>query len=73
MAPQPEKQPKTFDQLMGQLSKVKQYPIDIQPINPMPPGPTAGDQNISDVDELGVTDEEYTQARNLRRRFRPGI
>ena len=37
MESQPEKQPKTFEQLMGQLSKVKQYPIDLQPINPEPP------------------------------------
>ena len=37
MESQPEKQPKTFEQLMGQLSEVKQYPIDLQPINPAPP------------------------------------
>ncbi|MCH2116114.1 MAG: hypothetical protein MK161_00285 [Pirellulales bacterium] len=51
MESQPEKQPKTFEQLMGQLSKVKQYPIDLQPINPAPP--EADKQRLSQAEGQG--------------------
>ena len=51
MESQPEKQPKTFEQLMGQLSEVKQYPIDLQPITPAPP--EADKQRLSQAEGQG--------------------
>jgi hypothetical protein len=56
--------PTKFQQLMGRMAQTRQFPVDLQPINPapQPKAPTPGPWTMEDLAEAGLPQDKETLA-----------